>query len=659
MAKIALLVGVSEYEDGFNPLPNAVKDIEAMQNVLRQPEMGGFDRVKTLADPDPLLMQQEIEHLFSDRSKDDLVLLFFSGHGIKDDTGRLYFATRITRKTPKGELIRSTAVPASFVHEIMGNSRSKRQIVILDCCFSGAFAEDMTAKDDGSVSVQAQLGGEGRAVLTSSTSTQYSFEQKGCDLSVYTQYLVEGIETGAADIDNDGAIAVDELHDYAKSRVQNIAPAMKPEIYAVREGFRIRLAKAPIRDPKLRYRRQVEQVISDGRILSIDRRLLEHLQRELEISAAEASAIEVEVLQSYWNYQENLEHYKQSFEEALSQENPLGQATQRKLRLCQERWALKPEDVDWIETQAIQQLQQEVALANSTGNLQDSTDPFAPVTVIPSAPIKSTETPTHHRLRPVLIMLVLLIAGFSVWEVMRGAFKLPIFLQPPVASPSATPSTPIPRTAKICIIVVPPEGKTLRVRASPPDGQPVGEVYLGDKVTITGEEQSGYIQIASPVSGWIYKGYTQLCPVDGSIPTPKPEPSQSPIVQSPAPQPTASPTLSKASPLEDIKQYFEWLNAHDIDSAWNQLSESFQQSSVVGSRAEYYRFWADADRVIAQEPILTKQTQETATAEVRFQYFMADGRVCPYHVGLSLVWSGTHNKWLIHDRKHLSREPCQ
>lgn len=179
MAKVALLVGVSEYELGLNPLPAAVKDIEALRRVLQDPDIGGFDEVKTLANPEPHTMQLEIETLFDGRIKDDLVLLFFSGHGIKDDTGKLYFATRITRKNAKGDLIRSTAVPTSFVHEIMNNSRAKRQAIILDCCFSGAFDPALQAKDDGSVDLQAQLGAEGRVVLTSSSSTQYSFEQQG------------------------------------------------------------------------------------------------------------------------------------------------------------------------------------------------------------------------------------------------------------------------------------------------------------------------------------------------------------------------------------------------------------------------------------------------------------------------------------------------
>ena len=46
------------------------------------------------------------------------------------------------------------------------------------CCFSGAFAEGLSAKDDGTVDLRSQLGGEGRAVLTSSNSIQYSFEQE-------------------------------------------------------------------------------------------------------------------------------------------------------------------------------------------------------------------------------------------------------------------------------------------------------------------------------------------------------------------------------------------------------------------------------------------------------------------------------------------------
>ena len=244
MTKVALLIGVSEYEPGLNPLPAAVKDIEALQRVLQDPEMGGFDEVKTLANPEPHTMQLEIETLFDGRAKDDLVLLFFSGHGIKDDAGKLYFATRITRKNAKGDLIRATAVPTSFVHEIMNNSRAKRQAIILDCCFSGAFDPALQAKDDGSFDLRGQLGAEGRVVLASSSSTQYSFEQKGADVSIYTQYLVEGIETGAADRNQTGQVSILDLHEYVTNKVQEEIANVTPKIIVLRDkGFEIILAK--------------------------------------------------------------------------------------------------------------------------------------------------------------------------------------------------------------------------------------------------------------------------------------------------------------------------------------------------------------------------------------------------------------------------------
>jgi branched-chain amino acid transport system substrate-binding protein len=174
MVKVALLIGVSEYQSGFSPLPKAKQDIKEMQRVLQNRKMDRFDQIQLMADPDSQSMCVAIETIFAGRSKEDLVVLFFSGHGIKDDRGKLYFATRDTRKTQTGELIRSTAVAAGFIQELMSNSRCKRQVVILDCCFSGAFAEGMEAKDSGLVDVETQLGGEGRAVLRSLWKTSAS-----------------------------------------------------------------------------------------------------------------------------------------------------------------------------------------------------------------------------------------------------------------------------------------------------------------------------------------------------------------------------------------------------------------------------------------------------------------------------------------------------
>ena len=349
MVKVALLIGVSQYGPGFSQLPAAANDVEAMQRVLQHPDMGDFDEAVPLIDPDPQEMGTAIENLFGDGKRDDLLLLFFSGHGIKDENGNLYLATRSTRKNERGGLIRSTAIAARFVQEIMSDSRARRQVVILDCCFSGAFGEGLLAKDDSSVDVRRQLGGEGRVILTSSTSTQYSFEQQGSDLSIYTRYLVEGIETGAADLDEDDVISVDELHEYANIKVQKAAPAMKPEIYTVKEGYKIIIAKVPIGDPKLKYRKEVERYVHGGKISPVGRRILNARRDSLGLLPEDAATIEAEVLKPYREYKKKLQEYEQALVEAIQHEYPLSDYTRDELRDLQQVLSLRDEDIAPVE----------------------------------------------------------------------------------------------------------------------------------------------------------------------------------------------------------------------------------------------------------------------------------------------------------------------
>lgn len=362
MAKVALLIGVSEYEPGLNPLPAAVKDIEALRRVLQDPEMGGFDEVKTLANPQPYAIQLEIETLFDGRTKDDLVLLFFSGHGIKDDAGRLYFASRITRKNAKGDLIRSTAVPTSFVHDIMNNSRAKRQAIILDCCFSGAFDPALQAKDDGSVDLQSQLGAEGRVVLTSSSSTQYSFEQQGSDLSIYTRYLVEGIETGAGDRNEDGFVSMLELHEYAASKVQETAPKMTPKIIVLKDkGFEIVLAKTRVTDPHLRYRKTASRYANAGTIRPSGRAVLDMLRQQLRLTAEEVAEIEAEVLRPYQERLANLQQYRETLVAEAEHEYPLSEFAREDLNTLQQMLGLRDEDILPIQQEVEAQFTQQSA----------------------------------------------------------------------------------------------------------------------------------------------------------------------------------------------------------------------------------------------------------------------------------------------------------
>ncbi|MEO0536487.1 MAG: tetratricopeptide repeat protein, partial [Cyanobacteria bacterium P01_A01_bin.123] len=354
MGKAALLIAVAEYRADFESLAAAENDLWAVQRVLQLPEAGGFaaDAVKTLINPGPQKMREELEGLFANRRKDDLLVLYFSGHGVTDDRGNFYLASTATQR----DRIKTTAVSARLILELMEDSRSKQQLVILDCCFSGAFANEMTAKGE-PVNLGSQLGGQGRAVLTSSSATEYSFEQKESQLSVYTRYLVEGLETGAADQNGDGWIEVDELYEFTRDKVQEAAPAMQPKVYAAEAGYKIRLSKAPLGDPKLEYRKEVEKLVKarNGELSSIVQRGLDARRKVLKLSADDAHAIQDEVLKPYRERADKLRQYKEALVEACQGEASLSEDARADLAYFQQTLGLRDQDVVPIQSQIVRE----------------------------------------------------------------------------------------------------------------------------------------------------------------------------------------------------------------------------------------------------------------------------------------------------------------
>jgi formylglycine-generating enzyme required for sulfatase activity/uncharacterized caspase-like protein len=342
--KMALLIGVSEYGAGIPPLSSALNDVEAMERVLQNPNQGNFAQVERLLNPDSVAMRIAIHNLFKKAGKEDLLLFFFSGHGFTNDDNHLYLATRNTAKDD----FEATAVDANFIQIQSKNCYSKQQILILDACYSGAFASGWHTKSVG-VDIKKELGAEGRVVLTSSSATQISFEQEGATLSLYTQYLVEGIETGAADTDNDGNIHVQELHIYAKSKVQAVKPNMTPDIILDKEGYNILLAYAP-KDPEAEYRKWVEKYAQNGEFKRTAIEVLKAKRKTLGITDTKAEEIETEVLEPFHRRLINLQSYKQYFAEEVEQQYPLDEHTLRILKdYQQDVLGLRDEDVASIE----------------------------------------------------------------------------------------------------------------------------------------------------------------------------------------------------------------------------------------------------------------------------------------------------------------------
>jgi formylglycine-generating enzyme required for sulfatase activity len=364
MARLALLIGVSEYGAGIPALPECVVDVDAMQRVLVHPEMGGFAAVDitVLKDPQRQEMVDAIHQLFSNRKPDDLLLFYFSGHGMMDeDEYKLHLANSGTYTNENSRVYAPSAVEAAYIHQRLNYSKSKHLVLILDCCYSGAFAKEMT-KGDSIINLDNYLGGKGRAILTSSTASELSLgakvktEHGNSGLSIYTRYLVEGIKTGAADLDNDGFIGVEELHEYASKRVKEAAPAMNPMFYPQERGNKIILAKSPKDDSKLKYRKEVEKWVEPplGKISSVARRLLKLKQIELGISPDDAESIEAEVLQPYTELVHKLGEYEKALIEAVESGYPFSPMVEAALKAYyEEGLKLKYEHIVEIEQRVL------------------------------------------------------------------------------------------------------------------------------------------------------------------------------------------------------------------------------------------------------------------------------------------------------------------
>jgi caspase domain-containing protein len=249
----ALILASHDYEDpGLRLLRAPARDAEALGRVLRDPEIGNFE-VRTLLNQPAHVVNLAVEEFFADRKPDDLLVLHFSGHGVKDDSGELYFATVDTKLQRLG----STTVSAQFVNRQMNRSRSRRIVVLLDCCYAGAFERGMVSKADQAVHVEEQFGGRGRAVITASGAMEYAFENAELTASselrpsVFTRAVVEGLETGDADRDQDGFVGLDELYDYVYDRVQEVTPNQTPGkwTFAIQGELFIARRRGPVTKP--------------------------------------------------------------------------------------------------------------------------------------------------------------------------------------------------------------------------------------------------------------------------------------------------------------------------------------------------------------------------------------------------------------------------
>lgn len=220
--RAALIVATGRYADvSLSQLGAAARDAAEMAEVLVDAGIGAFE-VTSVVDRSAQEIRLAVQDFLEERHRDEVVVVYLSCHGLLDKQDRLYFAAQDTRK----DRLAATGVEAKWLWDRLEECRAASQIVILDCCNSGAFGRSGgkgEADTDLRLHERFTTHARGRAVLTASRANQRSWEGEPVGgvtgPSVFTGALVEGLRTGAADTNGDGYVSVDEAYAYAYEKV--------------------------------------------------------------------------------------------------------------------------------------------------------------------------------------------------------------------------------------------------------------------------------------------------------------------------------------------------------------------------------------------------------------------------------------------------------
>jgi len=209
-----LLVGVSNYVNHREPLQYPDNDALNLFAFLRSPEGGAIPSKNIINLVDKVATRRNIldslNAMLTRVTEKDMVIFYFSGHGIKGAFLPIDYD--------------GTFEKVVYHHEIysaLQQSNAQFKMCIADACHAGSMQEQKgflgSSQSDfyqNSQSVQSDF-----AMLLSSTSSENSAEADRLQQSVFSYYLIKGLE-GQADTNRDKRISIQELFNYVGDNVR-------------------------------------------------------------------------------------------------------------------------------------------------------------------------------------------------------------------------------------------------------------------------------------------------------------------------------------------------------------------------------------------------------------------------------------------------------
>jgi uncharacterized protein YgiM (DUF1202 family) len=220
----ALVIGVSDYSSqmnqyGASDLRYCNEDAKEIYQFLKSSNGGNIpdNQIRLLRDGEATKQNiiDNAKMLYSQANSDDLIILYFSGHG-----------------GPNILVAHDIPLKHSDIKEIVEQSKASKKICIADACYSGTWSKSASAQMVQKSLTQSQLerlyydalssSGNGLALFMSSQRNETSIEAPNLQQGLFTYYIIEGLK-GKADSDGNKIITVEELYQYVKVKVSTRA----------------------------------------------------------------------------------------------------------------------------------------------------------------------------------------------------------------------------------------------------------------------------------------------------------------------------------------------------------------------------------------------------------------------------------------------------
>jgi formylglycine-generating enzyme required for sulfatase activity len=235
---IAVVVGISNYKNGYNPLNSAASDAKKMEDFLVKD--AGFDVVYVLTNDE--VSHSAIDRLMTDEipqivGQYDRFLFYWSGHGdqmISADGRRSFGFLPLANSKPREF---STMVSMEDLSRWDSYLSAQQALFILDSCLSGLAG--VQSKDLKSDRLE-QLSQPTHQLLTAGTKGERVISGDRWTGSLFTDSLIDGARGNAHQ--SFGVVSIHSLLDYVQERVAverrevNWEGSLTPQIHDLQAG---------------------------------------------------------------------------------------------------------------------------------------------------------------------------------------------------------------------------------------------------------------------------------------------------------------------------------------------------------------------------------------------------------------------------------------